>query len=208
MEIIAHRGFWIDPSEKNSTVAFMRALEHGFGIETDLRNTNEQIVISHDLPANDAITLDEFLEMCKPFGNNIPLALNIKADGLQKPVEAAIEKYNLTKAFAFDMSVPDTLGYAALQIPFYTRCSEYEVTPVFLGEATGVWLDAFHSEWYDMAKIQVLFEAVENVCVVSPELHGRPWENLWNKIQDTGISSHPGFSLCTDYPLQAKEFFK
>ena len=46
MKIIAHRGFWIKDSEKNTVKAFERALENGFGIETDLRDYNQKIVAS------------------------------------------------------------------------------------------------------------------------------------------------------------------
>jgi glycerophosphoryl diester phosphodiesterase len=50
MKIIAHRGMWFNKHEQNTLVAFERALENGFGIETDFRDFNGSLVISHDLP--------------------------------------------------------------------------------------------------------------------------------------------------------------
>ena len=38
MKILAHRGFWMNESEKNSREAIKRAFDYGFGIETDLRD--------------------------------------------------------------------------------------------------------------------------------------------------------------------------
>ena len=48
--IIAHRGQWSKYGEnyKNSKKAIFEALDFGFGIETDVRLFNNDLVISHD----------------------------------------------------------------------------------------------------------------------------------------------------------------
>lgn len=38
MQIIAHRGFWELEKEQNTTLAFQKSFENGFGIETDFRD--------------------------------------------------------------------------------------------------------------------------------------------------------------------------
>ena len=38
MRILAHRGFWNSKEERNSIVAFEKAFQNGFGIETDIRD--------------------------------------------------------------------------------------------------------------------------------------------------------------------------
>jgi glycerophosphoryl diester phosphodiesterase len=48
--ILAHRGYWLEPGEKNSLSAFRRAFEGGFGIETDIRDLDGELVVSHDPP--------------------------------------------------------------------------------------------------------------------------------------------------------------
>jgi len=48
--ILAHRGAWTVPKERNSAEALKRALKSGFGIETDLRDLDGTVVISHDPP--------------------------------------------------------------------------------------------------------------------------------------------------------------
>ena len=46
MKIISHRGFWKESKEKNSEAAFKRSFENGFGLETDIRDYNGDLVVS------------------------------------------------------------------------------------------------------------------------------------------------------------------
>ena len=95
MQIIAHRGFWLDPSEKNTSIAFARALENGFGIETDFRDLNGELVISHDLPGDDAMPIGDFVSLYATACNDVLMALNIKADGPQSLVKKMVEDSTL-----------------------------------------------------------------------------------------------------------------
>lgn len=207
MDIVAHRGYWTTASEKNSLGAFERALQGGFGIETDLRDALGGVVISHDIPGGGEMTLDAFLALCAQYPAARPLALNIKADGLQALVAAALTKHHISGAFVFDMAVPDALGYLARSLPAYTRCSEVETVPSFMEQASGVWLDAFYGEWYQPQQIEAWLAQGKQVCIVSPELHRRPHLALWQRLRDAGLQRHAGLSLCTDFPLDAKEYF-
>lgn len=207
MKILAHRGFWRQASEKNMPAAFERALQGGFGIETDLRDANGRVVISHDMPRGTEMSLDQFLALCARYPDARPLALNIKADGLQSAVQTALAAHQISDAYVFDMAVPDALGYLAQAIPTYTRCSEYEPAPPYLPRAAGIWLDAFHSDWYQSAEIRSWLEQGKQVCLVSPELHRRPHQALWTMLRDSGLHTHPLLSLCTDFPDLAKEVF-
>jgi hypothetical protein len=207
MDIVAHRGYWLHDQEKNTLAAFERALAAGFGIETDLRDAGRAVVIAHDMPGGGEMTLDSFLALCARHPAARPLALNIKADGLQAPVVAALAAHRITGAFVFDMAVPDALGYLQRGLPTYTRHSEYETSPAFIARAAGVWLDAFHGEWYQPADISHWLAQGKQVCLVSPELHRRPHLALWQRLRDAGLQRHPALSLCTDFPQDAKDFF-
>jgi len=47
------------------------------------------------------------------------------------------------------------------------------------------------------------------VCIVSPELHGRPHLPEWEEYRSfRSVVAHPGLLLCTDFPEQAREFFR
>ena len=63
MEIIAHRGFWKKKVDQNTQASFKMAIEYGYGIETDIRDQNGQIVISHDLPRGRMLKLKDLLDL-------------------------------------------------------------------------------------------------------------------------------------------------
>jgi hypothetical protein len=209
MKIISHRGYWKSKEEQNSIVSFKRALKFGFGIETDLRDSCGKIVISHDLPMGSLLTLDNFLEFylletqyleCKPF-----LALNIKSDGLQKELKTSIEKFKIKNYFVFDMSIPDTLGYASIGMPFFTRRSEYEQSTDVFESEDGVWVDQFDTNWADAGTINSIKSVTDKICIVSPELHGRDYLKYWKAIKE--VRDNENIMICTDFPGQAQEFF-
>ena len=114
--------------EKNSVLAFERSFSLNFGTETDIRDFNQELIISHDIANGKEITLEKFLSLASSFHKIEPLtlALNIKADGLAKLLADIIKHHPNLDCFVFDMSVPDTLSYFDLNIPVFTRMSEVE----------------------------------------------------------------------------------
>ena len=97
MIVISHRGYWKYPNEKNTLAAFERSFNLGLGTETDLRDHNGKIVIAHDMPKGNEITFEDLLNIMN--GRNLPLALNIKADGLYQDIKTILEKYKHTNYF-------------------------------------------------------------------------------------------------------------
>lgn len=207
MEIIAHRGYWVDSAEKNTNVAFTRALKNGFGIETDFRDLDGELVVSHDIPVHGAMKASQFINLYKKYPVSAPIALNIKADGLHKLVKECMTQAEFKSVFVFDMAVPDMRGYLKNHTPTFTRLSEYEQRPVFLDSCQGVWLDAFDSEWYSATTIACLLNQKKQIALVSPELHGRPHQLLWELIRAHDFHRNGLVSICTDFPMQAKEYF-
>jgi len=203
MKVLSHRGYWLETAEKNQEVAFQRSFNLGFGTETDLRDCAGRILISHDMPSGHEMSLETFLGLVTDPA--LPLALNIKADGLVRPVAAAMEQSGHQDWFVFDMSVPDTLAWLRAGVPVFTRLSEYEPTPAMLDRATGVWLDAFEQRWWNRDDISRLLDAGRRVCIVSPELHARPHEEDWEFLLP--LAHREGLMICTDLPEQARAFF-
>lgn len=206
MKIIAHRGLWYKPEEKNTLAAFERALQNGFGIETDFRDHNGNLVISHDPATADSIEANAFFNLCSKYPNTDPHAINIKSDGLQKLLAQHLNGWSQDRYFVFDMSVPDTLDYLKKNVNTFTRVSEYESYQDFDGRATGVWLDGFNTEWYRLEQITHYLESGKSVAIVSPELHGRDHHALWAKIKSF-YTKKMAIMLCTDLPLEAKKYF-
>ena len=142
--IIAHRGYWKSHDEKNKAIAFKRAFDNGFGIETDLRDVKGNIVISHDMPTGNEMTFEDLLIMLD--GRNLPLALNIKADGMAGKIKQMLEKYQVDNYFTFDMSTPEMVYQCRLGLKIFTGLSELVPNPIMLDKAEGVWLDSFYSD--------------------------------------------------------------
>jgi hypothetical protein len=207
MIILSHRGYWKTPEEKNSISAFDRSFIHNFGTETDFRDMGGELVISHDPAQNSSMLADLFFSTYVKHRQTEPLALNIKADGLQKLLICALEKYEIKNYFVFDMSVPDMMGYINEGLNVFTRQSEIEVSPVLYEKSKGVWIDCFNSDWVDEKTIESHLANSKKICLVSPELHKRPYENEWRRFKKMSATVSSNVMLCTDYPELARSYF-
>lgn len=217
--IIAHRGWWLEPTEKNTVTAFIKALEAGFGIETDIRDLNGTLVIAHDMPTleQQPLTVAQFFELYNQYATQhaIPpmLALNIKCDGLAKPLAQLLKHYNIHRYFVFDMSIPDTLQYIREGFTTFTRWSDIEPEPLLVNDCAGIWIDAFYSDWLTFPlKLPEPIQTNKTFCFVSSELHRRnQYQQTWLQWK-TALNNHPTIStehlfLCTDFPMEAFTFF-
>jgi hypothetical protein len=206
MEIIAHRGFWKDASEKNTMTSFKRSADFGVGTETDFRDYNEKLVVSHNVADVSCPLADDFFALYE--GTDKTLALNVKADGIQLLLKELLANHNIKNYFCFDMSIPDTLGYIDVGLKFYVRESEYEVINSLYDKADGVWVDGFESdEWVTTELIMKHRGKGKKVCIVSPDLHKRSYDSLWKRLKIAEILRDDGVIICTDHPDKAKEFF-
>jgi hypothetical protein len=201
MEVISHRGLWKVQTERNSLSAFARSFAMGFGAEIDVRDLDGDLVVSHDPPCSGALLLSDVLDAHHSAGSPGTLAVNIKADGLSDRLASVLA--STQRWFAFDMSVPDMLSFRSAGLPFYTRRSEYEEVPTLLSDAGGVWMDCFMGDWWDERDVAEYLEAGKAVCLVSPELHGRPNEAAWLTWSGWDVRTHPHLGVCTDHPSLA-----
>lgn len=204
MIVISHRGLWTVPAEKNTKGAFRRSFDAGFGTETDVRDAVGELVISHDMPVGGEMRFDEFVGLSH--AAELPLAVNIKSDGLAGRLHEAAARHRLRDWFVFDMSIPDMRDHLRAGNPVFTRMSEVEREPAWLDESQGVWLDAFTTDWFDAAVIEGLLARDKRVCVVSPELHGRTPDAVWSVLQR--FRSESRVILCTDCPDRARDYFE
>lgn len=210
MRLLAHRGLWSETIGQNTPMAFKTAINNGFGIELDVRDIDGELVVSHDPPNKDCITFRSVLDLLRVnhTGENvISLAVNIKSDGLRDQLVKLVEVIaSNVDMFVFDMSVPDMYSYLDSPLKVCSRISDLEKQPVLISRTHNLWVDAFEN---DMAMIDFIDEyamVVDNIYVVSPELHGRHHLDFWSVLKDkSGI--YGNLSLCTDYPIQASDFF-
>lgn len=208
VNILCHRGWWENARDKNSIGALERALDAGYGIETDIRDALGTLVVSHDPPTGKShMTFDALLQTYVREGAQSMLALNIKSDGLQVSVREMLQAYSVDNYFVFDMSIPDTLGYVRSGMNWAVRLSEYEDGGRLLDGAPFIWLDAFERDWYTEAELSAWLGMGKKVCIVSPELHNRNHENVWQMLERVPRDFSGNLYLCTDLVDLAREAF-
>lgn len=208
MKILSHRGIWSSNPEKNTKKAFLRSFHDGFGTETDLRDLNGELVIAHDPARAGAMSASAFFELHRDIDPALPIALNIKADGLQMMVARELEAFAPRSAFVFDMSIPDMLQWLKVGVPVFTRQSDIEPEPLLADVCAGIWLDAFKTDWWEADTVHQHLDKGLQVCIVSPELHGRAHLPVWERLYaESDLLSAPGLMICTDHPDAAKEIF-
>jgi len=208
MIVLSHRGYWEEVYEKNLLIAFERSFSLGFGTETDIRDYKGELVISHDIADEKCISVKEMFEIYNKYNSALPLALNIKADGLQAKLKELLLEYKITNYFVFDMSVPDGLHYLKQDIKAFTRESEYEKIPSFYEDACGIWLDEFQGHWIDKEVVTRHIKNNKQICIVSPDLHKREYKKEWQDYKEIEKELRVNnMMICTDHPEEAKEYF-
>lgn len=206
--ILAHRGLWRNKNQQNTLDALFGAIEAGFGVETDIRDLDGNVVISHDPPTlNSHGNLEAFLNAIKFSKNKVRCALNIKSDGLAKYWTEAMKNVNPDQFFFFDMSIPDHAVFVNKGLPTYSRVSDVETEILFRQSACGVWVDNFSGYFDQVSKTKELLRNGLRVATVSPELHGRPYMETWQELKRQGIHHDTNWEICTDFPKLAIEFF-
>jgi hypothetical protein len=157
------------------------------------------------MPKGGEITFEELLQLMN--GRNLPLALNIKADGQAEFIKELLLKYGHTNYFTFDMSIPDQLVQVKSGLNVYTGLSDILTCPVLLNECKGVWLDCFYSDWWQPEVVERLLLERKQVCIVSADLHKRDTYMQWGMIKKIRDLQSEHLMLCTDKPQEAKEYF-
>ncbi len=198
----------------------IRALEAGFGIETDLRrDATGRSYIGHD-PTGWAPETD-FGLFAKAFRAHAdrPIALNVKELGYEAELldrQLAGDFGARSFLFDFELLEPQTPGAAQRRIRSLSaggravlaaRVSDRgeSLDQCLSIPAQVVWLDEFDSPWATAETIGALRAADRQIFVVSPELHGFGHEARFRRWADFLAWEVDG--VCTDFAWEAREFF-
>ena len=194
--IIAHRGVHSPKVSKNSIESFRIASSEGFGLETDIRDHQGEIFVSHDpiTSSNTPKLIDVSLLSFEG-----PVALNVKSDGLTKLEVDRYVSLKFEDYFYFDHSVPELLVYLKAELPVAQRVSNLE--ELRFESIYDIWLDSFEDfESETAVELEILLKS-HRVHIVSPELHGKNHLFLWNKIVPLFLTV-PNLTICTDLPFE------
>ena len=199
--IYCHRGYWGSVENQNSLEAFSKAINSGYGIETDIRDHLGSIAISHNPLSSPGLQIEELPTTL------VPVALNLKSDGLLSIRNQHLREMLLVDGtFVFDGSIPEMLQFRKAGLRHALRLSEYESDLSW--KSPCVWLDAFHSDWWIDGELLKRLSEQHLVVVVSPELHKREHRVAWEVVLSEMIDGNENVGICTDSPDEFLEYLQ
>ena len=172
-EFIAHR---------INTFKELKDLPSDLGIEIDIRDYNEQLILQHDPFLTGEFLRDFLLE----YKNKGYIIFNIKSERIEFKVLELIKKYKIKKYFFLDSSFP-MIHLLANQKEknIALRFSEYEGLDTLAkmkGRIKWVWVDCFNHLPLTKEIETKLHNWGYKICLVSPELQGREVEIEYYKL--------------------------
>jgi hypothetical protein len=179
MRLIAHR---------TNTIAELQALSDDCAIEFDLRDSNCEIIVTHD----PFTTGPRFADFAQHLGQRFCI-VNIKSEGIEWKVLDILNQNGIEDFFFLDCSIP--MIHKLVQSGEHriaVRYSEYEPLESVLRwrhKVRWVWVDSFRQFQLSSKDAQSIDQANMQLCLVSPELQGRPndIEHYIQLIQDRGL---------------------
>ncbi len=165
-----------------NTIKELKTIPSDWGVEIDLRDYKEDIVLQHDPYIIDSnVTI--FEDWLKEYNHSL-IILNIKSEGIEYKILDLLKKYDIISYFFLDSSIPmiiKLLNKGETNIAI--RYSEYEpikFVDKFRGKCKWLWVDCF-------TKYPELNKNITNgfnICLVSPALQGRISEKIPLEIKD------------------------
>lgn len=191
MQIIAHR---------RNKVSELQATSTEYGIELDLRSQGQDVIIHHD-PFADGERFTDWLDHYR----HGTLILNVKEEGLEERLIGMMKERGIDDYFFLDQSFPFLIKWSGKgEHRSAVRVSEFESIETALtlsGKVDWVWVDCFTRFPITGPQARQLQDAGFKLCLVSPELQGRPAEleipALQQLLREQGIQAQ---AVCTKRP--------
>ncbi|MDZ4728253.1 MAG: hypothetical protein SH817_19020 [Leptospira sp.] len=155
-----------------NTIEELKSVPLEFGVELDLRDNGNQIIIQHD-PFKAGTNFEEYL---KSYNHELMIC-NVKSERIENRVKELLSKFNIHKYFFLDSSFPMIIQLSnQLEKNIAVRFSEFETIETVLslsGKIDWVWVDCFTKFPLDNKTYNILKSNGFKLCLVSPELQGR-----------------------------------
>jgi hypothetical protein len=162
-EFIAHR---------IETIQELKAVPTSLGVEVDLRDHRDKIILSHD-PFQHG---EDFQEFLKEYQHGT-LVLNIKSERIEDRILEMLKRHNIKRYFFLDSSFPMIIQLTNKgEKQIAVRYSEFESLESALkltGRVNWVWVDCFTILPLGQKAYIQLKKAGFKICLVSPDLVGR-----------------------------------
>ena len=189
-----------------NTVAQLAAVPTHFGIEVDLRDHDDRIVMQHDPFIKP--TAEDFEALLAAYRHNV-IILNVKSERIEFRVLELLEKYGVEKYFFLDSSFPMMRLLASQgekkQAVRFSEFEPIEYAVALAGQVDWVWIDCFTK----LPLTEEIYHRLKEhfkLCIVSPELQGRSTDQIEEYSKQ--LSAFPVDAVCTKRPdlWQAVEF--
>lgn len=164
MQLVRHRV---------NTLEQLRETPSNHGIEFDIREGADGIVVTHD-PWSPSVDFHTFLKHC----HHAFYIVNVKCEGIEPTVLKILKSFDIQNFFLLDCSFPMIVKLGRMgERRIAVRLSEYESIQTVLALANvvqWVWVDVFTRIPVTETDCLQLKHAGFRLCFVSPELQGRP----------------------------------
>jgi len=179
-----------------NTIAELDNIDNDFGVELDIRDKGEELVLVHD-PYKDGELFSDYL---KKF-NKKSIILNIKSERVEYKVLEILKDFD--DYFFLDSSFPmiyqlSKIGERKIAIRF----SEYEPLEGVIkckNIINWVWVDCFSKFPLDKMSYDKIKEMELKICIVSPELQGHSLDMI-SEIRKIIIENNFKIdAICTKY---------
>jgi hypothetical protein len=156
-----------------NTVEELNQLPTNLGVELDLRDSGNRLILQHD-PFTDGEDFETYLKNYR----HGTMILNIKSERIEHKVLELLQQYDISDYFFLDSSFPMIkLLSQQGEHKCAVRFSEFEGLDTVMamkGRIDWVWVDCFSHLPIDAKSFKLLKDAGFKICLVSPELQGRP----------------------------------
>lgn len=187
-------------SHRRNTTEELLATPREYGIEVDIRSNNGQLVIHHD-----PFTHGENFEQWLKHYCHGTLILNVKEEGLEARLIDLMKQHAITDYFFLDQSFPFLIKWSNLgERHCAVRVSEFESIETALtlaGKIDWVWVDCFTKFPLSEQDAKRLQATGFKLCLVSPELQGRPANTAIPELAKLLVERHITVdAICTKKP--------
>jgi hypothetical protein len=180
-----------------NTVEQLKSLPTEFGVELDLRDFGNELVLEHD-PFTGGEKFSEYLRHYQ----HGTMILNVKSERIEHRVLELLVENKITDYFFLDSSIPmiyllSKSGEKRSAVRF-SEIESIETVLLMADKVDWVWVDCFSKLPIDRYSYKRLKEAGLKLCLVSPELQGRPEDiaNYKDYLANEGIVFD---AICTKF---------
>ncbi len=191
MKLISHR---------RNTIAELRATDHKYGVEVDIRSEGRKLIMHHD-PFVGGESFEEWIDAYQ----HGTLILNVKEEGLEARLLDLMASKGIEDYFFLDQSFPFLVKWSKTgEYRCAVRVSEFESIETALslaGKVDWVWVDCFTKFPLSEEDVVRLKNAGFKLCLVSPELQGRNAEiEIPALVSLLGARNIESDAVCTKRP--------